>query len=198
MPHRIDTVDWDNIARAIELDRFDQVVSVLAEELAVAVRQLSLYGAQPLRIGSSASLGQLACRWWVVIDPPVTWHCRYETNRKALHSAQGPSLRVVFQSVANADGLQNPIAQAATLQCLVQFGAEVQRLPELAVSRLRSIPGWEESVRVIEAFQVATSLAPEARPADSMDDASETSWNRQLVDSQLSTATSGRHRRRRV
>jgi hypothetical protein len=170
MKSGIGTVDWDDIARAVEVDELDQTVSALARELSAAVRQLSLYGAAPLRSGSSASQGRLSCRWWVVLDPPVTWHCHYEANQKVLHSAQAPSLRLLFQGLAKVDGLQNPIAQAATLQCLVEFGPEVRRLPELAVSRLRSIPGWEESVRVIEGFQVATGLTPDSRLGDAIDD----------------------------
>lgn len=176
----IDTARWVEIAQALAVDDIDKTVAELARDLAAAVRQLSFYGVAPLRCGSDAVVGELTCRWWLTLDPPAVWHCHYGVKRHTLHTARGHSIQSLLQQVARAEGLQNPIAQAATLRCLVDLVPQLNGLRDLAARRLRTIPGWEEAIQVIDSFQLARSLT--ARGIGAEDDDPYGSWEDEAYD----------------
>lgn len=159
MEEWFDSSQWAHLAELALVREMGEEVTELEKRLHEMVRQLAFYGRHQLVAESSATLGPLESRWWVRIGPPAIWHCAYRAKGHAVLNASEAALQQLVRSLARVPGLQNPLAFAATLRCLAELRLEVSSLPARADEALRSIPGWLESVQIVESFIVAQGLA---------------------------------------
>ncbi len=166
MEEWFDSSQWVYLAELALVREMGEEVTELEKRLHEMVRELAFYGRPPLVAESSATAGPLESRWWVRIGPPAIWHCAYRTKGHTVLNASEPALQQLVWNLARVPGLQNPLAFATTLRCLAELRLEVSSLPARAEEALRSIPGWLESVQIVESFVVAQGLAEERhRPA---------------------------------
>lgn len=161
MEECFDSSQWAHLAELALVWEMEEEVAELENRLREMVRELALYGRPPLVAESSATLGPLESRWWVRISPPAIWHCAYRAKGHTVLNTSEPALQQLVRSLERVPGLQNPLAFAATLRCLAELCLEVSSLPARAEESLRSIPGWLESVQIVESFMVAQGLAEE-------------------------------------
>ncbi len=159
MEEWFDSSQWAHLAELALVWEMEEEVTELENRLHEMVRELAFYGRPPLVAESSATAGPLESRWWVRIGPPAIWHCAYRAKGHTVLNTSEPALQQLVRSLERVPGLQNPLAFAATLRCLAELRLEVSSLPARANEALQSIPGWLESVQIVESFMVAQGLA---------------------------------------